>query len=290
MYKKVLCTAAALALTVGAFGGCAKKPDQAALDGLNTQVEQVVHNYNALVDVLDQYGSVQQQEEFADAKAQLDEITSKVSAGDLTADDVTQFTADLASLMTTITSIGDAASGNIPEEQPVDEADNEYADVDAQTASDRLETVATLISGVLENAMTAGNETQQLTLTDLQVEVAKAGEDLSAEAVSPADVMEFADFVEGFTKTIDDELAAAPAEEERNVNDELESLATLISGVDANISTGDDQFKKDYIAAIRDALTGYTEKAANGELTEEETADILDAVDVLSDLVKGLNE
>ena len=286
MYKKVLSLVAVLALTVGVFAGCNKEKTDAAkettnvadMDALIDALEVATTNYGGVADVVAESGSVGQKEELEEAKTRLDEIAAEAEK-ELTAEEAASLTAELAELTETIENIGEAAKGNNPDNTPVTEED----------LTNKFETVATLLSGVYENVAANGTVLQQQIITDAQEQLTEMQAGLDAGTYTAEDVMEALEFIEGVAQTVNDDTTPTVTEG-RNVNDELEKLATLVSGADANISAGDDQIKKDYMKVIKDTLEVYTQSAANGELDEAATADILEGVDVLTELVKSLNE
>lgn len=290
MYKKVLSLMAVLALTVGVFAGCNKDKDKektdaakettnvADMDALIDALEVATTNYGGVADVVAESGSVGQKEELEEAKTRLDEIAAEAEK-ELTAEEAASLTAELAELTETIENIGEAAKGNNPDNTPVTEED----------LSNKFETVATLLSGVYENVAANGTVLQQQIITDAQEQLTEMQAGLDAGTYTAEDVMEALEFIEGVAQTVNDDTTPTVTEG-RNVNDELEKLATLVSGADANISAGDDQIKKDYMKVIKDTLEVYTQSAANGELDEAATADILEGVDVLTELVKSLNK
>lgn len=290
MFKKVLCLTASLAMVAGVFAGCGNKADRTALDALTDQLETVTANYGGIADVVSEYGSTQQHEELDDAKADLDEIAAKVEAGELTKDDAADLVGQLSELATSITNIGEAAKNNMPEEQPEGEDENAYPD--EQTLADKFEQVATLLSGVYENIAANGSSVQQQTIADAQEEVSELRAALDAGSYTSIEIMDALELIEALAQNINDDVNAVEsetAEETENVNDELEALATLVSGAKENIDAGDSQLKKDFISIIQDTVSEYGSQAADGELTPEQAADILDGVHLLEDIVNRLN-
>ncbi len=283
MKKRIVCLAAAAAVCVCALSGCSGKADEAALDALNDRLETVTHTYNSLADVVAEYGNVQQQEEFADAKEDLDEISGEVRKGKLDKDDVNDLMADIAELQTKLNSIDKAVNGNIPEEGAAETVD----------ITDELESAANLLSGVADNIAQNGGDYQKQLITEYQQTVSDFADeaanglapDRAKAVVFELDMMKEA--AESINERVNEGSAAVSADA---VSDELESLATLVSGVSANIMEGDDQLKKDYMTNITEQLLELQEKLSAGELTDAAARDILDGADVVRELVEAIND
>ena len=152
---------------------------------------------------------------------------------------------------------------------------------------------ATLLSGVAENIAENGGGYQKQLISEYQQTVSDFGTE-AAEGLSPDRAKAIAfelDMIKEAAESINERvLEGNTAVSADAVSDELESLATLVSGASANIMAGDDQLKKDYMTGITEQLLDLQEKLSDGELTDEDARDILDGADVVRELVEAIND
>ncbi len=290
MYKKILSVIAALALCFGALAGCGGSDNTALSDG----IEEATKFYSGYADIVSEYGSVQQNEEFDDAKAQLDAVAERLN-DKLTEDELSELLVQVGEIQSLFISIGSAAMTNMP--QTEEDASAGADDSDAEALSDLLESTATLLSGIAENVNQNGSDYQKNLISGYQDELSgyASEADEGVDNEKAAEIEFRVKLMTAAANSVNDRInenASVEGEVDLDdLNDKVEATAKLVNGAAENILAGDDQTKKDFINEITDEMGTVSAKVASGEeISVAEANEIYDALDVIEELVKAVNE